>query len=105
MISGGTIRGPATVAPGGQGKYKTGVVFADGVQEGRDITPRYAEAVLEAVGAHKKMVTITRVTTGKFKVKFSSALPSGSSVKLELLRNTTARSNQTPLQTMVVTVQ
>ena len=105
LISGGTIRGPATVAPGGQGKYKTGVVFADGVQEGRDLMPRYDEAVLQVVGAHKKTVTITKVTTGKFKVKFSSALPSGSSVKLELLRNTTPKGDQTPLQTMVVTVQ
>ena len=51
------------------------------------------------------MVTITKVVTGKFKVKFSSALPSGSSVKLELLRNTTAKGSQTPLQTMTVTVQ
>ena len=58
-------------------------------RRGRDLTPRYAEAVLEVVGAHKKLVTITKVTTGKFKVRFSSALPSGSSVKLELLRDTT----------------
>ncbi len=105
LIPTGVIRGPDTVAPGGQGKYKTGVVFADGVQEGRDLTPRYDEIVLQVAGAHKKMVTITKVTTGKFKVRFSSALPSGSSVKLELLRNTTAKGNQTPLTTMTVAVQ
>ena len=105
LISGGVIRGPATVAPGGQGKYKTGVVFADGVQEGRDLTPRYDELVLQVLGAHRKMVSITKVTTGKFKVKFSSALPSGSSVKLGLLRNTTAKGNQAPLKTMTVAVQ
>ncbi len=104
LISGGVIHGPDTVAPGGKGKYKTGVVFADGVQEGRDLVPRYDELVLQVAGAHKKMVTITKVVTGKFKVKFSSALPNGTQIKLELLRNTTAKGNQTPLQTMIVFV-
>ena len=105
LIKSGLIKGPATVAAGGVGKYKTGVVFADGVQEGRDLTPRYDELTLVPVGAHKRLVSVTKLKTSKFKLKFSSGLASGTTITLDLLRTTAAKSAQTPLQTFVVTVQ
>lgn len=105
LITSGLIKGPATVVAGGAGKYKTGVIFKDGVQEGRDLTPRYDELTLVPVGAHKNLVSVTKLKTSKFKLKFSSNLPSGAQITLDLLRTTIAKAVQTPLQTFVVTVQ
>ena len=105
LIASGTIKGPATVAAGGAGKFKTGVVFKDGVQEGRDLVPRYDELYLRAVGPHKKQVTITKLRTGRFKVEFSNKLASGDVITLHLLRNTVDASAQVPLKTTTVAVQ
>lgn len=104
LISYGKITGPTSVVAGGKGKYMTDVVFKDGLSSGGPI-PRYDELLLKAIGAHKKLVTITKLKTGKFKVDFSSSLPSGAQVTLALLRGSVAKSEQQPLKTLTVTVQ
>ena len=104
IITSGVITGPTVVAVGGVGKYVTDVKFRDGITSGGDIA-RYDELLLKAIGAHKHLVTITKLKAGKFKVAFSGSLPMGTAVTLVLLRDTLPRSEQVPLQTLTVTVQ
>ena len=106
LITAGTIKGPTSVASGGSGKYKVGVVFKDGLAQGTAALPgRYDELVLTPTGAHRKDVSVTRLVAGKFKVKFYGTLVHGDTITLKLLRTTAAKSDQTALQTMTVTVQ
>ena len=106
LITAGVIKGPASVAPGGSGKYKVGVVFQDGLTQGTAALPgRYDELVLTPTGARRKDVSVTKLTAGKFKVKFSGNLVHGDTITLQLLRTTAAKSAQTALKTVTVTVQ
>lgn len=105
LVTGGVISGPANVLAGKMVKYKTAVVFADGVEEGNNWAARYDEAVLTVAGPNKKRVRVTRIKRGRFAVQFGADLPGGTRVELRLVRNTAKPGTQTPLQTCTVTAQ
>ena len=66
----GTIKGPASVAAGTTAKFKTGVVFKDGVEERRDLPVRYDETFLKAVGPNKHSVAITKLQDRQIQGRF-----------------------------------
>ena len=106
IITGGIIKGPATLAAATGANFKTGLTFIDGPQVGNAIAAQYdGDVQLVAKGPFKKNVVITKHEPGKYFVALLPGIPSGTRIPLELLRTALPSKGQTPLQTLTVTVQ
>ena len=106
IITGGIIKGPATLAAATGANYKTGLTFIDGPQVGNSIATQYdGDVQLVAKGSFKKTVIITKHVPGKYFVALPPGIPSGTQIPLELLRTALPSKGQKPLQTLVVTVK
>lgn len=106
LITGAVLKGPATVAAGGTAKFKAGLIFVDGAQEGGSIPVKYdGDVTLVAKGPYKQTVVITKAKAGKYSVAFPASIPVGTQVPLDLLRTALPKKGQKPLQTALVTVQ
>ncbi len=104
LVESGFIKGAPTVSPGSTVNYKCGVIFTDGAREGTQLPKRYAELKLKAAGPNKSKVSVSKMKTGKYQVKFNG-LGRGQSVVLRLLRDTLPNGSQTPLAETTVTAQ
>ncbi len=106
IISGGVIKGPATVTAGGSAKFKTGLTFPDGAQVKNTVAAQYdGDLQLVAIGSHRKTITITKTKPGKYTVTFPAGIRPGTQVALGLFRTALPQKGQTPLKTLTVTVQ